>query len=199
MILQQGFTQTYFLQPLSKQTTTSLGQLNYIKERISVLKVNRLANSPSSQIIFICLFLSPRLFFEETPIHKMKIISGYFLHGGLSSFLKQDISLPFTSKCLENKIYYCFKRTIGMFQPQLGTGVLYKKRARKQVKLSFYANIKLDFLLYTSTIFLVSNTQIMTCIFQHLIKNKCLILEYYKNYGNIEFNANLLNIMIKTH
>lgn len=90
MILQQGFTQTYFLQPLSKQTTTSLVQLNYIRERISVLKQNgQFPKLPN----YFCLFLffsSPSFFFffEETPIHKMKIISGYFLQWWTKQFLK---------------------------------------------------------------------------------------------------------------
>lgn len=74
----------------------------------------------------------------------MKIISDIFFSGGLSSFLKQDISLPFTSKCLENKIYYCFKRTIGMLQRWEQVFSI-KKRARKHVKLTFYTNIKLEF------------------------------------------------------
>lgn len=60
-----------------------------LHQRISVLKVNRLANSPSSQIIFICLFSFLFLFLcEETPIHKMKIISGYFLQWWTKQFLK---------------------------------------------------------------------------------------------------------------
>lgn len=67
---------------------TSIAKLH---QRISVSKVNRLANSPSSQIILICLFFFSFplfFFFEETPIHKMKIISGYFLQWWTKQFLK---------------------------------------------------------------------------------------------------------------
>lgn len=79
----------FFLQPLSKQTTTSLVQLNYIKGRISVLKVNKLANFQSFPVNFMSFFsFLFLLFFEEIPIRKMKIISGYFLQWWTKWFLK---------------------------------------------------------------------------------------------------------------
>lgn len=61
-----------------------------LHQRISVLKVNRLASSPGSHIVFMCLFSFPLFFFflEETPIDKMKIISGYFLQWWAKQFLK---------------------------------------------------------------------------------------------------------------
>lgn len=49
-----------------------------------------------------------RLFLRKPLYINEKYDLNIFFSGGLSSFLKQDFSLPFTSGCLENKIYYSF-------------------------------------------------------------------------------------------
>lgn len=87
MILQQGFTQTYFFTATFK-IDDDFTRIAKLHQRISVSKVNGLANSQSSQIILLCLFFLFLFFFEETPIHKMKIISGYFLQWWTKQFLK---------------------------------------------------------------------------------------------------------------
>lgn len=78
--------------------------------------------------------------FEETPIHKWKYDLNIFFSGGLSSFLKQDFSLPFTSGCLENKIHYCLKEPSECFSA--GNRCSLQKKARKQVKLSFHCIVR---------------------------------------------------------
>lgn len=89
MILQQGFTQTYFFFTATFKIDNNFTNIAKLHQRISVLKVNRLARSPGSHIVFMCLFSFPLFFFlEETPIDKMKIISGYFLQWWAKQFLK---------------------------------------------------------------------------------------------------------------